>query len=73
MMGPAPLADRQRLGVRRADGRGLPAGASDAGLVQAGRRHFLVHGNYEAVLHYNCSHHYALAVSLLAERIGAAR
>jgi membrane-bound lytic murein transglycosylase B len=73
MIGPAPLSDWQRLGVRHIDGRAPSAGALDAGLVQAGRRHFLVHGNYEALLQYNCANHYALAVALLAERIGAAR
>jgi hypothetical protein len=41
----------------------------DASLVRAGQRRFLVHANYEALLHYNCAHHYALAVGILAERI----
>jgi membrane-bound lytic murein transglycosylase B len=41
-----------------------------AGLVRAGKRRFLVHANDEALLHYNCAHHYALAVGILAERIG---
>ena len=40
----------------------------DAGRLR-GRR-FLVHANYEALLHYNCAHHYTLAVGILAERIG---
>ena len=41
-----------------------------AALVRAGQRRFLVHGNYDALLRYNCHHHYALAVALLADRIG---
>jgi len=36
----------------------------------AGSRRFLVHANYETILSYNCAHHYALAVALLADRIG---
>jgi membrane-bound lytic murein transglycosylase B len=70
MSNAAPLVDWRRLGVRLADGRNLPAGALGAALVQAGRRHFLVHGNYEALLYYNCAHRYALAVAILADRIG---
>lgn len=67
--GPAPLARWQRLGVRRADGGDLPAVHRDATLVRAGARHFLVYDNYDALLRYNCSHHYALTVAMLAERI----
>lgn len=69
--GPALLARWQRLGVRRADGGDLPAVHRDAALVQAGARHFLVYDNYDALLRYNCSHHYALTVAMLAERIRA--
>jgi len=70
MIGPAPLAHWQRLGVRRADGGDLPVVARDAALVRAGRRHFLIYGNYDALLGYNCAHNYALTVALLADRIG---
>jgi membrane-bound lytic murein transglycosylase B len=31
---------------------------------------FLVYGNYEALLGYNCAHTYALSVAFLADRIG---
>ena len=55
-------------GVRSPDGGAL--GGPDASLVRAGKRRFLVHANYDALLHYNCAHHYALAVGILAERIG---
>jgi membrane-bound lytic murein transglycosylase B len=70
MIGPAPLPRWQRLGVRRADGGDLPVVARDAALVRAGSRHFLVYGNYDALLRYNCAHHYALTVAMLADLIG---
>jgi membrane-bound lytic murein transglycosylase B len=70
MIGPAPLAHWQRLGVRRADGGDLPVVARDASLVQVDTRHFLLYGNYDALLSYNCAHNYALTVALLADRIG---
>jgi membrane-bound lytic murein transglycosylase B len=62
------LTEWRRLGVRSLGGGTLAA--PDASLVRAGKRRFLVHANYEALLHYNCAHHYALAVGILAERIG---
>jgi hypothetical protein len=70
MIGPAPLAHWQRLGVRRSDGGDLPVVARAASLVQVGTRHFLLYGNYDALLSYNCAHNYALTVALLADRIG---
>ena len=63
-----PMSAWQRLGVRGVDGRAL-GDAEEAGLVRAGKRRFLVRANYDALLHYNCAHHYALAVGLLAARI----
>ena len=36
------------------------------------KRQFLVHANYDALLHFNCAHHYAPAAGIGAERIGAA-
>ena len=62
------MAEWRRLGVRALDG--AAPGDWDAALVRAGKRRFLVHANYDALLHYNCAHHYALAVGILAERIG---
>ena len=62
------MAEWRRLGVRSVDGNAL--GGPDASLVRAGKRRFLVHANYDALLHYNCAHHYALAVGILAEGIG---
>jgi membrane-bound lytic murein transglycosylase B len=64
-----PLRQWQRLGVRRADGRALPGADLAAGLVDAGDRSFLVYDNYDALLRYNCAHHYALSVAMLAERL----
>ncbi len=64
-----PLADWQKLGVRRQDGGALPRASVKAALVLTGTRAFLVYPNYDALLGYNCAHHYALSVSLLAERL----
>jgi membrane-bound lytic murein transglycosylase B len=59
----------QRLGVRRADGRALPAADVAAGLVETDTRSFLVYENYDAILRYNCAHYYALTVALVADQI----
>jgi membrane-bound lytic murein transglycosylase B len=69
MIGPAPLADWQRLGIRQPDGSALPATAGTAALVRVDARQFLTHANYDALLRYNCAHHYALTVAILADRI----
>ncbi len=64
-----PLADWQRLGVRRVNGRALPAADVTAGLVTTDTRSFLVYENYDAILRYNCAHYYALTVALLADQL----
>jgi membrane-bound lytic murein transglycosylase B len=64
-----PLKQWQALGVRTVDGKALPVADRDASLFRAGKRAFLVYGNYEALLGYNCAHAYALSVSQLADRI----
>ena len=64
-----PLAGWQKLGVRRTNGAALPAAGIDGALVTAGARSFLVYRNYDALLSYNCAHHYALGVSMLADRL----
>ena len=57
-------------GVRLADGRALPRGGIDGSLVlTADTRTFLVYRNYESILAYNCSHHYAISVAMLADAI----
>ena len=40
-----------------------------ASLIRDGSRAFLVYGNYQALLDYNCAHSYALSVALLSDRI----
>jgi membrane-bound lytic murein transglycosylase B len=64
-----PLARWQALGVRKADGGALPTADLDASLLRAEGRAFLVYGNYEALLSYNCANAYALAAGLLADRL----
>jgi membrane-bound lytic murein transglycosylase B len=66
---PIPLAKWQALGVRTAAGAALPKVARDASLLRAGSKSYLVYGNYDAILGYNCAHAYALAVGLLSDRI----
>ena len=44
-----------------------------ASLIRDDSRAFLVYGNYEALLDYNCAHSYALSVALLADRISTGR
>jgi membrane-bound lytic murein transglycosylase B len=65
-----PLHEWDALGVRTVTGGSLPKVKIDASLIHTGRRAFLVYGNYEALLEYNCAHSYALAVALLADQIG---
>jgi len=64
-----PLDEWQAIGVRRAGGAALPAADVEAGLVTTDERTFLVYGNYDAILRYNCAHYYALTVALLADQI----
>jgi membrane-bound lytic murein transglycosylase B len=64
-----PLAEWNRLGVRLKDGGHLPDADLEAGLVETEDRSFLVYTNYDALLRYNCAHHYALSVALLADRL----
>lgn len=59
------------LGVVRPGGRTLPASEVPASLVEIGDRAWLVTGNYEALLAYNCSHAYAMSVVTLADRLPA--
>ena len=64
-----PLGKWRALGVTTVNGRALPSASLDASLVTAGRRHFLVYPNYEAILAYNCAHAYGLSVALLSDRV----
>lgn len=67
---PRPLGDWAVDGVRLANGRPLPRSDIEASLMlTADTRTFLVYRNYESILAYNCSHHYALSVAMLADAI----
>jgi len=68
-----PLSRWQKLGVRRLDGRDLPRQEIQASLLypdpEAGR-YFLVYDNFRVILKWNRSDLFALAVSILADRLG---
>ncbi len=68
-----PLAEWQRLGVRGADGRALPAVDLSASLVLpggiAGGPALLVYPNFRTIMTWNRSILYAVAVGHLADRI----
>jgi membrane-bound lytic murein transglycosylase B len=69
MTDPRPVAEWSRMGLRTAAGRPLPKTTMEGSLVEAGTRTYLLYGNYEALLGYNCAHSYALSVALLADRV----
>ena len=67
------LSAWQRLGVRRADGGDLPKRDLMASVVLAegpGGPAYVVYDNYHAILKWNRSTFFALAVGSLAEQIG---
>lgn len=67
-----PLAEWNKFGVRRANGKPLPPIDIDASLmVPAGYKGpaFLVYKNYRTIMVWNRSHLYALAVGHLADRL----
>ena len=68
------IAEWERLGVRPARGRFYARHAKAWILLPAGHKGpaFLVTGNFRAILAYNASHAYALAVGHLADRIAGA-
>lgn len=67
------ISDWQALGVRRADGTDLPTRDLQASIVQAGDSgpHFMVYDNFRAILKWNRSTYFAVAVGTLADKIGA--
>lgn len=69
MTEPRPMSAWRKMGLRTTGNALVPAASANASLVVAGTRKFLLYDNYEALLGYNCSHSYALSVSLLADRI----
>lgn len=67
-----PLGDWQHLGVRRIDGGNLPPRDLKASVVFAegpGSPAFLVYDNFEAILKWNRSIFFAVAVGSLADRL----
>jgi membrane-bound lytic murein transglycosylase B len=71
-----PLAEWQMIGIRRLNGDDLPDVDITASLIQpSGSRgpSFLVYKNYRAILRWNHSHLYALAVCRLSDRLAASR
>jgi membrane-bound lytic murein transglycosylase B len=67
-----PLAEWQRLGVRRADGRDLPSGEGVASVILPGGEDgpaLLVYDNFRTVLKWNKSLFFASAVGYLADGI----
>jgi len=70
-----PLAEWKKLGVTRADGQPLPAQDLSAALVLpqgANGPAFLLYDNYRAILKWNRSMLYAIAIGHLADRINGA-
>jgi membrane-bound lytic murein transglycosylase B len=69
MTDPHPLKDWRKMGVRTLGGALVPSTATEASLIRAGTRSFLLYSNYGAILAYNCANTYALSVALLSDRI----
>jgi len=67
---PRTLSDWKKLGVA-AIGGPLPSSAIEASLVRGKKRDFLVYRNYEAILEYNCSNAYAVAIGMLSDKVAA--
>jgi len=69
-----PISEWQRLGVRRADGADLPK-AEISGSIILGEGDkgpaYLVYGNYRAILAWNRSTYFAVAVGTLADQIAS--
>jgi len=69
-----PLAEWQRLGVRRVNGEPLSGGGQAALLLPAGAEGpaFIVFRNFDAIYSYNAAESYALAIAHLADRLRGA-
>ncbi|QIZ76738.1 lytic murein transglycosylase [Ferrimonas lipolytica] len=66
------LAQWQQLGVRRWDGKDLPSRDINASLVfpdDASGRVYLAYSNYDALMRWNRSNYFAVAVGYLSDRI----
>ena len=68
-----PLGEWRRLGVRRLNDRDLPDRDIEASVIvpdeKPGSRAYLVYDNYRAILHWNRSHKFAVAVGTLSDHI----
>ncbi|MDA0785538.1 MAG: lytic murein transglycosylase [Proteobacteria bacterium] len=67
-----PIGAWQALGVRRADGSDLPARDIPASILRPGGeggQAFIIYDNYRAILRWNRSHYFAMAVGQLSDRI----
>jgi membrane-bound lytic murein transglycosylase B len=72
--GERKLAEWQRLGLRAANGATLPVRDFEAYLLQpggAGTRAFLVYANFKAILRWNRSDYFGIAVGTLADKVNA--
>ncbi|MBV9111530.1 MAG: lytic murein transglycosylase [Hyphomicrobiales bacterium] len=69
-----PFSAWAAAGIRRADGHALPASGTAGLIVPAGREGpaFLVTHNFDAIYSYNAAESYALAISLLSDRLKGA-
>jgi len=69
-----PLAEWQKLGVRKEGGAALPSAAFEASLIfpsdREQERAFLVYDNYKVLLKWNRSRYFATAVGMLADSLG---
>lgn len=66
------IGEWQALGVRRADGRDLPTRNIPASILRPGGeggQAFIIYDNYRAILRWNRSHYFAMAVGQLSDRI----
>ena len=69
-----PFSTWKAAGIERADGRPMPSEGT-AGLIMPGGRDgpgFLVTRNFDAIYAYNTAESYALAISLLSDRLKGA-
>jgi membrane-bound lytic murein transglycosylase B len=74
MKTPKRLAQWQEIGIRRVNGDDLPAADIDASLIRPSGSSgpaFLVYKNYRAILRWNHSHLYALAVCRLSDKLAS--
>jgi membrane-bound lytic murein transglycosylase B len=67
---PRSLKEWKALGITPARGAtAVPSSTRQASLLRIDNKAWLVTGNYEALLGYNCAHTYALSVATLADRL----